>query len=45
MADDRCDLLCLELALRRDGKVVFYPRTPTGRLLRDAHLPAVEALT
>ena len=30
---------------RRDGKVVFYVLTETGRSLVDAHLAAVEALT
>jgi DNA-binding transcriptional ArsR family regulator len=31
--------------LRRDGKVVFYSLTHTGRRLLDAHLAAVRALT
>jgi DNA-binding transcriptional ArsR family regulator len=30
---------------RRDGKIVFYSLTQTGRDLIDAHLGAVEALT
>jgi ArsR family transcriptional regulator, lead/cadmium/zinc/bismuth-responsive transcriptional repressor len=30
---------------RRDGKIVFYSLTQTGRDLIDAHLAAVEALT
>ena len=30
---------------RRDGKIVFYSLTETGRALVDAHLAAVEALT
>ena len=30
---------------RRDGKVVFYSLTETGRGLIDAHLAAIEALT
>ena len=30
---------------RRDGKIVFYSLTDTGRGLVDAHLAAVQALT
>lgn len=30
---------------RRDGKIVFYSLTDTGRRLVDAHLAAVQALT
>jgi DNA-binding transcriptional ArsR family regulator len=30
---------------RRDGKIVFYSLTQTGRDLIDAHLAAVDALT
>ena len=30
---------------RRDGKIVFYSLTETGRGLVDAHLAAVQALT
>ncbi len=30
---------------RRDGKIVFYALTATGRSLLDAHLAAVQALT
>jgi len=51
VAEDRCDLLCLDLEVaagilrfRRDGKVVFYALTDEGRALLNAVLSTTEAL-